>query len=97
MADKKDDKKREESEDLGKPIGKITHYYSKLGVGIIELAGSLKAGDKIKIKGHTTDIDQAVDSIQINHEDVEEAKKGDVIGIKVSDHVREGDEVYAAK
>lgn len=77
-----------------KPIGKIEHYYSKLGVGIIKLNGSLKASDKIKIKGHTTDIDQTVDSIQINHKDVESAKKGDVIGVKVPDKVREDDQVY---
>ena len=95
MADKKEEKCEEE--DLGKAIGKITHYYSKLGVGIIDLSDSLEEGDKIKIKGHSTDIDQTVDSIQINHEDVKEAKKGDVIGIKVGDHVREGDKVYLAK
>lgn len=81
-------------EDLGKPIGKITHYYSKIGVGIIELKGSLKIGEKIKIKGHSTDIEQGVDSIQIDHKEVEEAKSKDVIGLKVNDKVREGDEVY---
>ena len=99
MADKKCDKceVKCEDEDLGKTIGKITHYYSKIEVGIIELSDKLKVGDKIKIKGHSTDIDQAVDSIQINHEEVQEAKKGDVIGVKVTDHVREGDKVYLAK
>lgn len=84
-------------EKMGKPVGKIEHYYSKLGVGIVKLNGGLKVGDKIKIKGHTTDIDQTVDSIQINHEDVESAKKGDVIGVKVSDKVREDDKVYKVK
>lgn len=95
--DKKCDAKedaKEEKEDLGKPIGKITHYYSHLNVGIIELAETLKVGDKIKIKGHSTDLEQNVDSMQVNHEDVQEAKKGDVIGVKVSEHVREGDKVY---
>lgn len=96
MADKKYEVKCED-EDLGKVLGKITHYYSKLGVGIIELADIIKVDQKIKIKGHSTDIEQAVDSIQINHQDVEEAKKGDVIGVKVSGHVREGDKVYAVK
>ena len=85
-----------EENDLGKPIGKITHYYSNIGVGIIELSDSLKVGDKIRIKGHTTDIEETVDSMQIDHKDVEEAKKGDVIGIKVPDHVRETDQVYLA-
>ena len=80
-----------------KPIGKITHYYSKIGVGIIELKSDLKVGDKIKIKGHSTDFDQSVDSIQIDHKEVEEAKSGDVIGMKVNDKVREGDEVYKAE
>jgi len=88
---------KEEKEDLGKPIGKINHYYSKIGVGIVELKGSLKKGDNIKIKGHSSDIDQAVESMQIEHKEVEEAKKGDVIGVKVSDKVREGDVVYKAK
>lgn len=88
------EEKCEEKCDCGKVVGKITHYYSKLGVGIIELSDTLKAGDKIKIKGHSTEIDQSVDSIQINHADVPEAKKDDVVGIKVNDKVREGDEVY---
>lgn len=80
-----------------KAIGKITHFYTKIGVGIIELTGTLKVGDKIKIKGHSTDIEQDVDSIQVDHAEVEEAKKGDVIGLKVSDKVREGDEVFIAE
>ena len=88
-----DDKKTTEKEE-GKPIGEIEHYYSKLGVGIVKLKNSLKPGDKIKIKGHTTDIEQTIDSIQINHQDVESAKKGDVVGVKVSDKVREDDLVY---
>ncbi|OGD56909.1 translation elongation factor-like protein [Candidatus Berkelbacteria bacterium RBG_13_40_8] len=75
-------------------MGKITHYYSKIGVGIIDLKNGLKVGDKIKIKGHSTDIEQGVDSMQIEHKEVETAKKGDVVGLKVNDKVREGDEVY---
>jgi len=86
----------EKAEELGEEIGKITHYYSHLGVGIIELSGTLKVGDKIKVKGHTTDIEQIIDSMQIDHKDVAEAKKGDVVGIKVADHVRETDKVYKA-
>lgn len=79
--------------DENKKVGRITHYFAKIGVGIIELSDSLKVGDKIKIKGHTTDIEQTVDSIQIDHNDIQEAKAGDVIGIKVAAHVREDDEV----
>ena len=81
----------------GKCVGAIEHYYSKLGVGIVKLKDKLAVGDKVKIKGHTTDIDQTVDSIQINHEDVQDAKKGDIVGIKVSDKVREEDCVYLVK
>ena len=89
---KKAEKKAEKEE--GKCVGCVEHYYSKLGVGIVKLKDKLAVGDKVKIKGHTTDINQTVDSIQINHEDVKEAKKGDVVGIKVSDKVREDDAVY---
>ncbi len=77
-----------------KPVGKITHYYSKIGVGIIELKDSLKVGDKIKIKGHSTEFEQDVDSIQIDHKEVKEANSGQIVGLKVDDKVREGDEVF---
>ena len=83
--------------DAGKPIGTIEHYYSKLGVGIVKLSDSLKVGDQIKVKGHTTDLEQIIDSIQINHQDVQTAKKGDVVGIKIKDKVREDDKVYLTK
>jgi putative protease len=76
-------------------VGKITHYFGNIKVGIVEITkGSLAAGDKIHIKGSTTDIEQDVKSMQIEHEQVEKAKKGDVIGLEVKDKVREGDEVY---
>lgn len=75
-------------------IGKITHYFGKIEVGIIELTKPLVVGDTIHIKGGTTDFEQKVDSIQIEHENVEKAKKGDAIGLKVKEKVREGDEVY---
>lgn len=76
-----------------KLIGKITHYYSAIGVGIVELSGSLKAGDMIHIKGKATDFEQTVDSMEVEHKPVEKAGKGDVIGIKVKEKVKEGDEV----
>lgn len=95
MAKEEEKKAEKVSEKVeGKCVGGVEHYYSHLGVGIIKLKDTLKVGDKVKIKGHTTDIDQDVDSIQINHEDVQEAKKGDIVGIKVSDKVREDDAVY---
>jgi translation elongation factor EF-1alpha len=75
-------------------IGKITHYFSKIEVGIVELSKELKTGDTIHIKGSSTDFEQKVDSIQIEHEQVDKAKKGDVVGLKVKEKVREGDEVF---
>jgi len=77
-----------------KPIGKVSSYFSKIGVAAIELNDKLKLGDKIRIKGNTTDLTQVVDSIQIEHKTVKEAKKGDSIGIKVDDRVRPNDLVY---
>jgi putative protease len=77
-----------------KLIGKITHYFGNLGVGVIDLVDSLKVGDKISIEGATTNFQQEVKSMQIDRKDIEEAKKGDDIGIKLSDKVREGDQVF---
>jgi putative protease len=77
-----------------KEIGKITHYYGHLSVGIIELADALKVGDTIHIQGHSEDFTQAVDSMQIEHKSVSEAKAGDSIGIKVLNKVHPHDKVY---
>lgn len=77
-----------------KEVGKVTHYYTKIGVAVIELIDTLKAGQTIHIKGATTDFTQIVDSMQIEHETVPEAKKGQSIGMKVKDHVREHDQVF---
>lgn len=77
-----------------KLIGKVTHYYGSIGVGIIELSGSLKTGDLIHVKGKGRDFEQPVASIQIEHKPVESAGKGDVIGVKTNQKVKEGDEVY---
>jgi putative protease len=77
-----------------KLIGKISHYYKNINVGIIELGDELAVGDKIRIKGVSTDFEQAVDSMQIEHEAVEKAGAGKGVGIKVSEKVREGDQVF---
>ncbi len=80
-----------------KLIGKITHYFTNIGVGVIELTeGNLKVGDKIHVRGATSDFEQTVDSMQVEHESVEAAKKGQAVGLKVDQQVREGDEVYLA-
>jgi putative protease len=80
-----------------KEIGKITHYYTKIGVAVIELTDTLKAGQTIHLKGATTDFTQPVESMQIEHENVPEAKKGQSIGMKVKDHVREHDQVFVVQ
>ena len=77
-----------------KAIGKVTDFFSRPVVAGIELTATLKLGDKIHIKGHTTDIELIVDSMQINNVDVKQAKAGDTIGVKVSERVRRGDIVY---
>jgi len=77
-----------------KEIGRITHYYGKLNVGIAELTDTLKVGDTIHIKGHSSDFTQVVDSIQIEHASVPEAKKGESIGLRVDQKVHEHDKVY---
>jgi putative protease len=77
-----------------KLLGKIAHYFDKISVAAINVKAPIKVGDVLHIKGHTTDFDQPVDSMQIEHVAVEKAKKGDDIGIKVSQYVREGDGVF---
>lgn len=78
-------------------VGEITHYFTDIGVGVIELSGKVKVGEKISIEGATTNIQQEIKSMQIEHEDVEEAGAGDAVGVKVKDRVREGDVVYRIK
>lgn len=76
-------------------VGKVTGYFARIGVAAIEVtAGSLKIGDTIHIKGHTTDFQQPIESMEIEHEPVEQAGPGDSIGIKVRERVRRNDGVY---
>lgn len=75
-------------------IGKITHYFGHINVGIVELSDGLRVGDKIRIKGHTSDLVEDVSSMQIEHADVSEAKAGDGVGIKVTQKVHVNDKVY---
>jgi putative protease len=79
---------------MEKPVGKITHYYTKIGVAVVELTDTLKVGDKIHIKGAQTDFEQEVLSMQIEHQNVKEAKAKTSIGLKVNEHVKEGDVVF---
>jgi len=83
-----------EAPEEGKLIGKITHYFSHISVAVIELSEKLKAGDTIRIVGGETDFQQNVDSMEIEHKKVDEAKPGDSVGIKVEQKVRDGYKVY---
>jgi translation elongation factor EF-1alpha len=75
-------------------VGQITHFFSKINVAIVELKAPLAVGDTIAIKGPTTDFEQTVDSMQIEHNNVQRAEAGQSIGLKVADRVREKDVVY---
>ena len=78
----------------GKLIGKITHYFGHIGVAVLELTGVLKVGDTIRIVGGETDFNQTVESMEIEHKKVKEAKAGDSVGLQVSQKVREDYKVY---
>ena len=75
-------------------IGQVSDFFARPIVAGIELTGTVKVGDSIHIVGHTTDLEFTIESMQINNTNVEQAKAGDAIGIKVSDRVRRGDKVY---
>ena len=76
-------------------IGKVTHYYDKIGVAIVELTGTLSVGDAVKfVRGGEDILEQKVKTIQIEHEKKDSAKKGDVVGLKVEKEIKEGAEVF---
>ena len=77
-----------------KEIGKITKYYSKIGVAVIELSSTIKTGDKILIRGATTDFSQTVDSLQVEKQTIQEAGAGKEVALKVNEKVRENDTVF---
>jgi putative protease len=75
-------------------VGKVTHFFGKISVAVIELSAPLKVGDKIKFKKGEEEFEQQVDSMQIEHEPIQEAKKGQAIGLKTVQPVHEGTEVF---
>ena len=79
---------------LEKEIGKVTHFYDRLGVAIVKLTDKLNVGDSLHVFGKHTDFTQVADSLQIEHASVEGAKRGEEIGIKVGQVVHEGDRVF---
>ncbi len=79
---------------MSKEIGKVTHFFERPSVAVVELSGSLKVGDSINIKGNTTDFEQKVSSMQIEHKNIQTAKAGQSIGLKVNERVRQNDKVF---
>ncbi|HIE14773.1 TPA: translation elongation factor-like protein [Candidatus Bathyarchaeota archaeon] len=75
-------------------VGTVTHYYGHINVAIVQLTDNLKVGDNVHIKGHTSDFNQEVSSMQIEHKDISEAKAGDIIGMKVLQKAHPHDKVY---
>ena len=75
-------------------VGHITHFFPKISVAIVELTAALAVGDQILVKGPTTDFEQAVDSMQIEHQNVPRAESGQSVGLKTAQHVKEKDVVY---
>lgn len=83
----------EEARELAE-IGEVSHYFTKINVAVLELRAPLTVGDRILIRGSTTDLEQVVESMQIEHENVQRAEAGQSIGMKVKERVRENDTVY---
>lgn len=79
-----------------KPIGEITHYYGGIGVAIVKFNREVEVGEELHFKGAHTDFTQTIDSMQYDHKDIKSAKKGQEVGIKVSEKVHEGDGVFKA-
>lgn len=79
-------------------LGIVTHYYSHINVAVIQInKGVLRVGDTIHVKGHTSDFTQKVDSMEYEHQHIDEARPGHSVGIKVAEHAREHDIVYMVK
>ena len=75
-------------------VGTVTHFYDKIGVAVINVLSPLKVGNRIKISGHDKEFEQEITSMQVEHQNIQAAKKGDDVGIKMDQPVKDGDEVY---
>ncbi len=75
-------------------VGHVTHFFTKISVAVVELSAPLAVGDRILMKGPTTDFEQVVESMQVEHENIESAEAGQSVGLKVAERVREKDIVY---
>ena len=83
-----------EEHDEAQAIGTVSHYFGHLSVAAVTLTDTLRVGDRIHIRGHTTDVQQTVDSMEVEHAKVESAGPGDDVALQVADHVREHDKIY---
>ncbi len=83
-----------EQHDPADAIGRVTHYFSHLSVAAVTLTAPLRVGDRIHVRGHTTDLVQAVASMEVEHRGVEQAGPGDDVALAVEEHVREHDLVF---
>jgi translation elongation factor EF-1alpha len=83
-----------EEHDPGQSIGTVSHYFGHLSVAAVTLTDTLRVGDRIHIRGHTTDVQQTVDSMVVEHAKVESAGPGDDVALQVADHVREHDQIF---
>jgi putative protease len=79
---------------MEKLIGQVSHYFNRIGVAVLELSGGLMAGDVVHIQGHTTDFEQAVESMEIRHQQVQSVGPGAEVALHVIERVRKGDAVY---
>ena len=79
---------------MEKEIGKVTHYFDKIGVMVVKLTDKIAVGDRIKVKRGNEEFEETVESMQIEHENIEKAKKGEEVAIKVSQPTKEGATVY---
>ena len=95
-SEKSKPKKSAKKESAVKQIGEVSNYFEQVGVAAIKLDAGLKVGDKIRISGGEVDFEQNVESMQIQHEKVQKAKKGDDIGIKINEKVRKGYKIFKA-
>lgn len=77
-----------------KLVGTVTNYFTKIGVAIVELNDSLAVGNRISVEGATTNIQQIVESMQIEHKNIEKAGKGESVGLKIINRCRKGDNVF---
>jgi translation elongation factor EF-1alpha len=84
-------------ETMEKHIGRVTHYFERISVAVLDLSGGLKVGDLVHIQGHTTDFTQPVKSMEIEHQKVQSVGPGADVALKVIQHVREGDLVYVVE